>query len=210
MAERLTLQQHPASLAGVGVSVPLEMSSGGSVEFAELVERVEQGDCAALGQIYDLHHEAVRAFAQRLVGSAEEAEDLVHETFLSLPASMAGYRGMSSLRTWLISIAANHARHYVRAAARRRSAMERYREVVSEAVRSPERGASDRELARALCRALDALPLDQRVAFVLCEVEQRVSGEAAEIVGVPEATIRTRLFHAKRKLRVLLEREGYR
>ena len=47
--------------------------------------------------------------------------------------------------------------------------------------------------------------LDHRVAFVLCEVEERSSREVAEIVGVPEATVRTRLFHAKKKLRVLLE-----
>lgn len=74
----------------------------------------------------------------------------------------------------------------------------------------PERGASDRQLADALQRALDALPLDQRVAFVLCEVEERTSVEAAEITGAPEATMRTRLFHAKRKLRELLTAEGIR
>ena len=59
-----------------------------------------------------------------------------------------------------------------------------------------------------LTRALDDLPLDQRVAFVLCEVEERTSREVAEIVGVPEATVRTRLFHAKKKLRVLLQAEA--
>jgi RNA polymerase sigma-70 factor (ECF subfamily) len=52
------------------------------------------------------------------------------------------------------------------------------------------------------------LPLDQRVAFVLCDVEERTSGEAAELAGAPEATMRTRLFHARKKLRTALTKEG--
>lgn len=74
----------------------------------------------------------------------------------------------------------------------------------------PEHIARRKELALALERALDSLPLDQRVAFVLCEVEERSSREVAEIVGAPEGTVRTRLFHAKKKLRSELEREGIR
>jgi RNA polymerase sigma-70 factor (ECF subfamily) len=57
---------------------------------------------------------------------------------------------------------------------------------------------------------MDELPIEQRVAFVLCEVEEKSSREVAAIAGVPEATVRTRLFHAKRKLRALLEEEGVR
>jgi RNA polymerase sigma-70 factor (ECF subfamily) len=73
----------------------------------------------------------------------------------------------------------------------------------------PETNARRKELSQALMRALDKLPLDQRVAFVLCEVEERTSRDAAEIARVPEGTLRTRLFHAKRKLREELAREGF-
>jgi RNA polymerase sigma-70 factor (ECF subfamily) len=69
---------------------------------------------------------------------------------------------------------------------------------------SPDAATDRMHVSRALTCALDALPLDQRVAIILCEVEGRSSAEAAEIVGTPEATIRTRVFHAKRKLRELL------
>jgi RNA polymerase sigma-70 factor (ECF subfamily) len=175
-----------------------------------LVERVRRAEPQAVGQVYDEHHAAVRAFARRLVGDSAAAEDLVHEVFVSLPQAIRGYRGDASLRTFLISIAVNHARHHVRAAARRRAAMERLgREPVRSAV-DPEAHARRRELADALSRALDSLPLDQRVAFVLCEVEERSSHEAAGLVGVPEATVRTRLFHARRKLREALEEEDVR
>jgi len=58
-----------------------------------------------------------------------------------------------------------------------------------------------------LTRAMDALTIDHRTAFVLCEVEQMSAAEASEVLGIPEATVRTRLFNAKRKLRDLLEKE---
>jgi RNA polymerase sigma-70 factor (ECF subfamily) len=177
---------------------------------SELLLRLMRAERAAVGEVYDAHHGAVRAFARRLVGEPSAAEDLVHEVFVSLPKATKNFRGQSSLRTFLISIAVNHARHHVRSAARRRAAFGRLESEPAPAVTDPERVTEQKQLAEALGRALDALPLDQRVAFVLCEVEERTSGDAARIVGVPEGTMRTRLFHAKKKLRAELEREGFR
>jgi RNA polymerase sigma-70 factor (ECF subfamily) len=98
----------------------------------------------------------------------------------------------------------------VRSASRRRALLTKVgREPGPESV-SPESSASGQAFLAALNRALDALPLDQRVAFVLCDVEERTAGEAAEIAGAPEATMRTRLFHARKKLRSALEQEGIR
>lgn len=194
---------HPVNLLSASGTASLR-------EQDELIARVKRGDPSALGDVYDLHHQAVRSFARRLVGSTEEAEDLVHEAFLTLPGALAGFEGRSSLRTFLISIASNHARHFVRAAARRRAAIDRYAWETPEDAANPERQASDRELADALTRGLDELPIEQRVAFVLCDVEGRSSAEAGEIVQAPEATVRTRLFHARRKLRDSLAKGGYR
>lgn len=178
---------------------------------ARLVLRLTRAEPSAVGEAYDAHHGAVRAFAQRLLGENGSAEDLVHEVFVTLPRAAKNFRGESSLRTFLISIAVQHARHFVRAASRRRAAMNRLEtEPPPNDCPDPERIARRKELARILSRALDALPLEQRVAFVLCEVEERSSREVAEIVGAPEGTVRTRLFHAKKKLRSELEREGFR
>lgn len=176
----------------------------------DLVARLSYGDRTAVAEVYDAHHSAVRAFAKRLVGEAAAAEDLVHQVFVTLPRAIQSYRGEASLRTFLISVAVNHARHHVRAASRRRHAMERYEQEPQGRSGDPELETTRRELSAVLSRCLDALPLDQRVAFVLCEVEERSSGEVASIVGSPEGTVRTRLFHAKRKLRALLEQEGVR
>jgi RNA polymerase sigma-70 factor (ECF subfamily) len=177
---------------------------------ASLVDRLLGGDADAVGEVYDLYQTTVNAFARRLVGDAAAAQDLVHEVFIVLPTAMRRFRGESSFRTFLLSIAVNHARHHLRAAARRRAAMDRFSTELDHGRRDdgPERHAERRDLARELSRALDALPIDQRVAFVLCEIEERTSVEAAEIVGVPEETVRTRLHYAKKKLREELTRRG--
>ena len=176
----------------------------------DLIARLRRHDGAALAEVYDAHHEQVRSFACRLVGDDASAEDLVQEAFLALPKAMHGFRGDASLRTFVIGIAANHARHYVRAASRRRAAYSRSAEDAPASPATPEEHAHRRELAVELTRALDELPFDQRLAIVLCEVEERTAAEAAQIVGAPEATIRTRIFHGKKKLRDILHARGVR
>jgi RNA polymerase sigma-70 factor (ECF subfamily) len=176
---------------------------------AELVARLVRGDLSALADAYDAHHTHVRAFVQRLLGDESAAEDLTQETFVTLGRVIGRFRADSTLRTFLVSIAVNHARHHLRSAKRRRAAHERL-EGSPPSSPSPEKDLRRRQLADALTRALDALPLDQRVAIVLCEIEQRTSAEAARIVGVAEGTIRTRVFHGKRKLREALADQGFR
>jgi RNA polymerase sigma-70 factor (ECF subfamily) len=183
--------------------------AGASPEDA-LLSRLRGGDPHALGEVYDQHHEAVRAFASRLIGDDAIAEDLVHEVFVALPRVIKRFQGESTLRSFLTGVVINHARHHVRSASRRRALLTKVgREPLPES-RSPESCAASQAFLQVLNRALDSLPLDQRVAFVLCDVEERTSGEAAGLAGAPEATMRTRLFHARKKLRAALEKEGLR
>jgi RNA polymerase sigma-70 factor (ECF subfamily) len=174
---------------------------------AELVARLRAGDRAAVETVYVAHHVAIRGFARRLVGDAASAEDIVHETFVALPRAIRRFRGDGSLRAFLIGVAANHSRRHVRSAMRRRRATERLaaREEIQPRAIDATAALITRQMAHRLWVALDELPLDQRVVFVLCEAEQRTSVEVAAIVGAPEGTVRTRLFHAKRKLREMLE-----
>jgi RNA polymerase sigma-70 factor (ECF subfamily) len=171
------------------------------------IDRLRRADPDAIAEVYDRHHHQLRAFAQRMVGDVSVAEDLVQEVFVTLPSAIRRFREGASLESFLIAIAINHARHHVRAAARRRRALERLGREPDHPGESPEKRTSQRQLADALVRALDELPMNQRVAFVLLEVEERSSVEAATLVGVPEATMRTRLHHARRRLRELLAEE---
>jgi RNA polymerase sigma-70 factor (ECF subfamily) len=191
--------------------MPLAIGPTEGVAEDELVTRLRAGDRAAVEQAYIAHHGAIRGFARRLVGDASSAEDIVHEAFVALPRAIRRFRGEGSLRSFLIGVAINHSRRAVRSAVRRRRAMERlaaHGEAVPAAVAAtPAEELRRLRLAQRLWAALDQLPIDQRAVFVLCEVEQRTSVEVAEIVGAPEGTVRTRLFHAKRKLREMLEDE---
>jgi len=122
----------------------------------QLVMRLQRAEPSAVAEVYDAHHAAVRAFAKRLLGDAATAEDLVHEVFVSLPQAVRKFRGDSALRTFLISIAVNHARHHVRAAQRRRRATSSYGELGHDPPRDPEHEARRKELAYLLTRALTA------------------------------------------------------
>ena len=77
-------------------------------------------------------------------------------------------------------------------------------------VTAPDERLAREQLGAALFRALDELSLDQRIAFVLCVVEERPSHEAAELIGAPAATVRARVQSAKKVLRGLLEQGGFR
>jgi RNA polymerase sigma-70 factor (ECF subfamily) len=179
----------------------------GELPDVELAGRVGRGDLAALGALYDAHHQHVRAFARRLLGDDADAEDLVHDVFLAVRSAARRFEGRSSLRTFLVSIAINEVRHRRRASARRLGALERLHEEPRAASEDLEEVGDRRRLAERMSRLLAALPMDQRVAVVLCVIEERTSVEAAEIAGVPEATIRTRVFHARRKMREMLAQE---
>lgn len=191
--------------------VPLGLSLSSTISpEVELIARIRAADPRAIAEVYDRHHDALRGLARRLLGEAALAEDLVHDVFVELPGAIKRFRSDASLRTFLMSIAVNRARKYFRAAGRRRAAMARLADVPETTGPGPDDTVERRQLAAALHRALDRLPADQRVAFVLCEIDLLGSRDAAAIAGVPEETMRTRLFHARRKLRTYLAGEGVR
>jgi len=197
---------HHALVTAIPMHVAMP-TIGGEEADSDLVARLRTGERAAVEQAYVAHHAAIRGFARRLVGDDASAEDIVHETFVALPRAIRRFRSEGSLRSFLIGIAINHSRRHVRAAIRRRRATDRL--AARDALRPQTPDATEqlitKQLAEKLWAALDELPHEQRIVFVLCEAEQRSSVEVARIVGAPEGTVRTRLFHAKRKLREALE-----
>src|SRR5450432_3885276 len=185
----------------VDVEPPSELDT------TSLIAALRQGDLAALATAFDRWHQRVRVLARRLLSDPAAAEDVVQDVFAALPRAIQRFRGEVDLETFLLAIAVKRARHHQRAAVRRRRALARLATEERRGPRDPEQDAYRRELGLRLGAALDRLPLAQRVAFVLCEVEELTSVQAAEIAAVPEATVRTRLFHARRRLRDLLGEE---
>ena len=173
----------------------------------EFLERVRKGDLEAIAMVYDTHHEALCSFAKRLLGDDHAAEDLVQDVFVVLPSLAHRLDEGASLRSFLLGIAANRARHYRRSWRRRLSFSERLKLEPAPPSESPERASERKALAAVLARALDALPFEHRVTFVLREIEGYSAREVALSLNIPEATVRTRVFHARQKLRALLGSE---
>ena len=158
------------------------------------------GDTAALGALFDRHHEAVYRLLSRLLRTEPvEIDDLVQLTFLEAWRAAKKYSGRGAVRSYLFGIAANTVRHHIRGAARRRA-------VHANVPVPPPSGAPDAAVIRAqqvhrLAAALDELPHDLRAAYVLCELEDMAGVEAARVLGIRVGTLWRRLHEAKRELR---------
>ncbi len=177
------------------------------VDDTSILDGLRRQDLGALARAFDRWHQRVRVLARRLLSDAAAAEDVVQDAFTALPHAVRRFRGEVDLETFLLAIAVKRVRHHRRGAARRQRALARLTKEEREPPRDPEQETYRRELGLRLAAALDQLPLPQRIAFVLCEIEELTSSQASAIAGVPEATVRTRLFHARRRLRDLLDPE---
>jgi RNA polymerase sigma-70 factor (ECF subfamily) len=173
----------------------------------EILDGLRADRLEAQAAAFDRWHQRVRVLARRLLADAAAAEDVVQEVFTALPGAARRFRGEVPLATFVLAIAVKRARHHQRVAYRRRAALGRLTAGDRPGPRDPEQDAYRRELGLRLGAALERLPHEQRVAFVLCEVEELSSADAAAIAGAPEGTVRTRLFHARRRLRDLLSEE---
>lgn len=166
----------------------------------DFLRDLAQGDAAALCDVYRRHHSSVRAFAGRLLGDRDAAEDLVHDVFVALPKAVSRFRGECSFEGFLISIAANLARRHLRSSKRRRAAIARLSDEPPAQVLRPDQAACDAELTLRLMRALDELPDKLRVSFVLVQIEERDASEVAVILGIPASTVRARVRAARARL----------
>jgi len=162
------------------------------------------GDTAALGALFDRHHDAVYRLLSRLLRSEpDEIDDLVQLTFLEVWRSAKRYRGRGAVRSFLLGIAANVVRHHVRGAARRRAALV---DVPAPACSgAPDAVAMRAQLVQRLAIALAQLPLDLRAAYVLCDLEDIPGVEAARVLGIRAGTLWRRLHEARRALREAID-----
>jgi RNA polymerase sigma-70 factor (ECF subfamily) len=166
------------------------------------------GDPAAVAALFDRFHPMVTRCIRRLIGDRPDVQDLLQATFLEIARGTATYDGeRGEVRTWLLAIATNMVRHHRRGAARR------LRLFFAAARERPPAAADIDEQADARARllvaqrALEALPDEQREAFVLCQLEGLPARDAARILGASEATVWKRVSKARRALRARVLRD---
>lgn len=189
--------------------VPLRRVAGDIVEMSDeaLLAACATGDAPALGALFDRFHLAVYRFAGRLPMTDDLArDDLVQATFLEVRRSAPSFRGTSSVKTWILGVAANVARHMLRAERRRRVHQARYLERITAAPELLDTQLERRKLLGRIAEALAQLPRDQQIAFILCDLEQLPGVEVARVLDVPEGTLWRRLHMARKAMREAIER----
>lgn len=164
------------------------------------IEKAKQGDMSAMEDLVRKHYPTVYRFCARRLG-CDIARDIAQETFIAATRSIRRFNEKSAFATWLLSIANNMCRN---AARRRRLEMASPDGWLNASLISPESSIVDRETLR---RALHNLTPEQREAVLLHEVEGLSYSEAAQVLGVPEGTVKSRLHFAFLKLRVILQNE---
>jgi RNA polymerase sigma-70 factor, ECF subfamily len=172
--------------------------------------RVRASAPDAFAVLYDQHAQAVYRYAAGLTGNWSAAEDVVSLTFLEawrLPQTVTPDGG--SLRPWLLGIAVNVTRNQARAARRHRAAMSRLPPPPSLPDFADELTGrlDDRDRLAAVRAAVRGLPPRERDVLI-CVWSGLSSAEAAQALGVPEGTVRTRLSRARRRLRALTDHAG--
>lgn len=177
---------------------------------ADLARRVAQGEPAAFEMLMRRHNRTLYRTARAILRDDAEAEDALQEAYLQAYRAIGAFRGEAKLSTWLARIVANEALMRVRRHARRaeivplRPAMpesEINQIVDTNMDETPEISAQRTEMRSLLEREIDSLPDDFRAVFVLRAVEEMSVEETAEALGIPPATVRTRLFRARSLLR---------
>ena len=175
----------------------------------DVVRGVAAGDLDALGELYARYARDVWRAVLRVLPDGAYAEDLVHATFMKLPEIAASYDGRASCRNWLCGIAVRLAMRHRRGAGRFQRMLHAFADaVVAQPSANPERNASSAQELMVLERALAKLGEKKRAVFVLVELEELSTEEAARALEIPPATVRTRLFHARRELQAALRNGG--
>ena len=169
----------------------------------QAVARVRAGDHASFELLMRRHNRRVFRAARAVLKRDDEAEDVMQDAYVRAYEHLADFRGDASFGTWVARIAVHEAFARLRRERRFSSATRPTEEAIAmlpEPDRTPEQSVNDQQLRGVLERAIDALPDDFRAVFVLRAVEQMSGAEAAECLGIPEETVKTRLHRARLRL----------
>jgi RNA polymerase sigma-70 factor, ECF subfamily len=176
-----------------------------------LMLKVQGGDTAAFEALFARYSGPLGSFFFRLTWDRAFAEDLVQDTFLRVWNGRFGYRPKGKFTTWLFQIGKNHWLNEVEKRRRRiaPASLEAMgdpegngrREQVPAPGRGPAEQAVDRELSRTIAAAVNGLSKKLRVVFVLGQLEGMKYADIAEILGIPEGTVKSRMSNAERALR---------
>jgi RNA polymerase sigma-70 factor (ECF subfamily) len=180
-----------------------------------LMLRYREGDVRAFEVLVTRHRKPIYNFILRFVRDAAQAEDVMQETFLRLIKGADNYEKQAKFTTWMYTIARNLCVDQARRGKHRKAASldapigedegATLLDMVSDGTPGAEGKTIQRELALRMKKAIESLPEEQREIFLLREVSDLQFNEIAQVVGVSENTVKSRMRYALEKLREALE-----
>lgn len=173
----------------------------------ELVQRVAGGDKAAIRLLFHRHHARVFRFVARMTRNDAMADEVANEVFLEVWRQAARFEGRSEVSTWLLGIA----RFKALSALRKRTEDELDEDDAenwADQSDDPETLVMKDSKAALLRRLIDGLPAEHRVVIDLAYYQGRSVAEIGEVLDIPVATVKTRMFYARKKLGDALKAAG--
>jgi RNA polymerase sigma-70 factor (ECF subfamily) len=172
-----------------------------------LVELIADGDKRAMQVLYGRHNVRVYRFIVRLTGNTTLAEDLVSEVFLDVWRQADSFEAKCQVSTWVLAIA-----RYKALSALRRRSDEQLDDVMAETIEDtaddPETVVYNKDRSTLVHKCLAQLTPAHREVIDLVYYHEKSVDEVAQIVGVPAATVKTRMFYARNKMADLLKQSG--
>lgn len=174
----------------------------------DLVGRVAKGDRAAVRLLFMRHHARIYRFVARQTGSEAMADDVANDVFLELWRKAGAFEGRSEVSTWLLGIA----RFKALSALRKRKEdwiSDDDAAAVADDADTPEVAVMKDNKGEALKRMVAALPEEHRTVIDLAYYHGKSVSEIADVLSIPVATVKTRMFYARKKLGEALKAAGF-
>lgn len=175
---------------------------------ALLIRAMAGGDAKALERLFTRHQTRVFRYLVRMLRDEAMAEDVMNDVFMAAWQGAAKYEGRSAASTWLISIAHNKAISMLR---KRRESTGIDDDAVSRVADeddTPDVTVAKQDKAALMRAAIAALSDDHRTIIDLVYYQEQSVAEAAEVLGIPEATVKTRMFYARKRLGEIMKDRG--
>lgn len=172
-----------------------------------LLSRIAAGEQTAIQALFARHHLRIFRFIVRKTGNEATAEELTNEVFLEIWRHAGKFEGRSKASTWMLSIAHNRSVSFLR---RRSEAQldEGVAEAIADDADTPEVTSSKRGKADQIRACMASLSDDHREIIDLVYYHEKSIAEVAEVLDIPQGTVKTRMFHARKNLGELLREAG--
>jgi RNA polymerase sigma-70 factor, ECF subfamily len=197
----------PTAVAGTADASVVMRAGAEDCSDKALIARIAGRDQPAMCALFARYRTPLYRWLLRIVGDKALAEDLLSEVFIDVWRQASSFMGRSSVSTWLLAIA-----RYKALSARRRRREEQLDMELAESIcdpaGDPETVLQKKDQGERLAQALSKLPEDHRQVIDLVYYHGRAVREVSEILRIPESTVKTRMFYARKKLARLVDRDG--